>query len=161
MSVAELVVDVGVTGRDRARLRDHLAESRTAMTSPLEQMDRAFFRMSAEEVRLETPATKALDVIVAAAGKGEGPLRVVLPDLSKQDRYILSFALEASTRRATSDWLDPAGTVASAVSRIAEAVDAVLGVSGTPGERSYWRSPLAYKPRPGRPDKRKATVLDG
>lgn len=144
--MTEFVVDVGVTGRERVQLADHLAVSRAALTREVEVMDRCFFRLSADEARLETPVTLAFDAIVAAAG-GDGPVRVRLPDLGKREAYCLSFALEASAGRAAKDWLDPSGLVGAAVWRIQQAVDRHLGVTGDPGERSYWRSPLPYAKR--------------
>jgi hypothetical protein len=142
--VSTLTADLGPA--DRGRLRAHLTESRRRLTAPLERMDRCFFAISAEEALIVTPVTEAVDAIIAAIGK-DSHLRVQLPDLSRQDEYVISHFFEVSRDRASGGWQDGGdGDVADAIERLRRAWDQAHNVHGDPGERAHLRTAAAWKP---------------
>jgi hypothetical protein len=142
--VTAFAVELGPA--DRGRLRAHLTESRRRLTAPLEQMDRCFFAISAEEALIRTPVTETVDAIIAAIGK-DSPLRAQLPPLSRQDEYVISHFFEVSRDRAAGGWQGGGDSdVADAIERLRRAWDQAHNVHGDPGERAHLRTAAAWKP---------------
>jgi hypothetical protein len=133
-------------GADRGRLAAHLAESRRLLTAPLEKMDTLMFRLPPAAVVIVTPVTQACDAIAAAAAQ-RGTLRARLPELTKQDAYVVSHWLECSRDRAQGRGWQHQGddAVATAVERIRQAWDGQFGVEGSELERAALRTAAAWK----------------
>ena len=158
--MAEFACEVGAC--DRSRLSAHLCESRRLLVAPLEAMDRAFFRLPPQAVVIVTPVTEAADALALAAQK-PGPLRARLPELSRQDAYVISHWLECSADRAYGrGWSHLGdGEVGAAVERIRQAWDGQFGVEGSPAERAALRTAAAWKRGKPRPPRRAVAALLG